>query len=631
MSPMSIYNSRQKDLHHRYSFVMQCQQVARIILTTVFCVLLSAGLVVAYAYGLRFIYTADGYLSFGLYGAILFFHLLMQSIFALLENRRIRTEVLPDCKNKKIALCISAYQEDPFLLRKCLESARDIDYQDLKVIMVIDGNKKDDLYMRDIFLEVFGEEAETCVSQQNYHVKVPFKVQLKMANFSKPSSEVKTEVKNGSPRIVHGTNRALEDTIQNKRYVCVMQKWGGKREVMYTAFKALGNTVDYIQVCDSDTILDPQCTRELAKILDADDSIGAVGGELRIWNPSDSWISFLSSLRYWMAFNIERACQSYFNVVSCISGPLGLYRNDLLQGFVDDWYKQTFLGTRCTFGDDRHLTNRILSLGYGTRYTVRSFAYTETPAQYLRWLNQQTRWTKSYFRELLYNAMWFHKHHIWMTYEAVVTTTFPLLVTITVVRLFYSGVLWNIILALLVIQIVGILKSIYASFLRGDAVMMYTSMYSFLYMTSLVPIKFWAIMTINKTGWGTSGRKKIVTNFMPIVPLIMWALVVFGGVAYTVAMESWVDLNKTKILYLSIGFGVLAVYWFIMLVLSQWKISYSGPIDVLSKLWSRLRKCPEFRPKRRVLIRKNVSHLSHLSPNTYHEPPGQSQLQDCNV
>jgi hypothetical protein len=27
-----------------------------------------------------------------------------------------------------------------------------------------------------------------------------------------------------------------------------MQKWGGKREVMYTAFRALGRSVDYVQV-----------------------------------------------------------------------------------------------------------------------------------------------------------------------------------------------------------------------------------------------------------------------------------------------------------------------------------------------------------------------------------------------
>lgn len=62
---------------------------------------------------------------------------------------------------------------------------------------------------------------------------------------------------------------------------------------------------------------------ELVRVLDDDPRVGAVGGDVRILNPLDSWVSFLSSLRYWVAFNVERACQSYFHCVSCISGPLG--------------------------------------------------------------------------------------------------------------------------------------------------------------------------------------------------------------------------------------------------------------------------------------------------------------------
>ena len=61
---------------------------------------------------------------------------------------------------------------------------------------------------------------------------------------------------------------------------------------------------------------------ELVRVLDEDPRVGAVGGDVRILNPLDSWVSFLSSLRYWVAFNVERACQSYFHCVSCISGPL---------------------------------------------------------------------------------------------------------------------------------------------------------------------------------------------------------------------------------------------------------------------------------------------------------------------
>lgn len=76
-------------------------------------------------------------------------------------------------------------------------------------------------------------------------------------------------------------------------------------------------------MCDSDTKLDSLATVELCKVLESNTKYGAVGGDVMILNMQDSYISFMSSLRYWMAFNIERSCQSFFNCVSCISGPLG--------------------------------------------------------------------------------------------------------------------------------------------------------------------------------------------------------------------------------------------------------------------------------------------------------------------
>merc|ERR1712124_62229 len=148
-----------------------------------------------------------------------------------------------------------------------------------------------------------------------------------------------------------------------------------------------------------------------------------------VLNDGDSIISFLSSLRYWLAFKVERACQSYFGCVSCISGPLGLYRNAVLQQYLNLWSDQKFLGSVCTFGDDRHLTNRMLQFGYATKYTPHAVCHTETPSQYLRWLNQQIRWSKSFFREWLFNALWWHKHHPWMTYESILAGFFPYFVT----------------------------------------------------------------------------------------------------------------------------------------------------------------------------------------------------------
>lgn len=45
----------------------------------------------------------------------------------------------------------------------------------------------------------------------------------------------------------------------------------------------------------------------------------------------------MSALRYWFAFNVERAADSYFGVVSCISGPLGLYKKAILDEVKETW------------------------------------------------------------------------------------------------------------------------------------------------------------------------------------------------------------------------------------------------------------------------------------------------------
>ncbi|NWX93888.1 HYAS3 synthase, partial [Nothoprocta pentlandii] len=477
----------------------------RVVGTSLFALAVLGGILAAYVTGYQFIHTEKHYLSFGLYGAILGLHLFIQSLFAFLEHRRMRRRSQPGRAGRSVALCIAAYQEDPDYLKKCLRSAKRIAFPGLKVVLVVDGNGTEDTYMRDIFHEVMGSErAGSYVWRSNFHAR--------------GEGETEAGLREGLARV-----QAL---VRGTTYSCILQKWGGKREVMYTAFRALGDS---------------------------------------ILNKYDSWISFLSSVRYWMAFNVERACQSYFGCVQCISGPLGMYRNALLQHFLEDWYHQTFLGTKCSFGDDRHLTNRVLSLGYRTKYTARSKCLTETPTRYLRWLNQQTRWSKSYFREWLYNALWFHKHHLWMTYESVVTGFFPFFLIATVIQLFYRGRIWNILLFLLTVQLVGIIKATYACFLRGSAEMIFMSLYALLYMSSLLPAKMFAIATINKSGWGTSGRRTIVVNFVGLLPVSVWVAVLLGGLAYTAYSQDLV--SDTEVAFLVSGAVLYACYWVALLML----------------------------------------------------------------
>uniref|UniRef100_A0A673G6P1 hyaluronan synthase n=1 Tax=Sinocyclocheilus rhinocerous TaxID=307959 RepID=A0A673G6P1_9TELE len=122
---------------------MRCDKVItylRIVGTTLFGILLLVGISTAYIMGYKLITTAGNYLSFGLYGAILVIHLIIQSFFALLEHRNMKRSLETPIKlNKSLALCIAAYQEDPNYLRKCLISWIFIATNHTKTIWFLDN------------------------------------------------------------------------------------------------------------------------------------------------------------------------------------------------------------------------------------------------------------------------------------------------------------------------------------------------------------------------------------------------------------------------------------------------------------------------------------------------------------
>lgn len=219
----------------------------RRIFTVGFALLILAVLAWAYITGVQL--AADRYhiLAFGLYGAFLAGHLVIQSFFAFLEHKRMRRDSLTCSYTKTVALTISAYQEDPVYLRECLESVKATLYppEKLRIIMVIDGNSPEDRYMMEMFQEVFaGEDVGTFVWENNYHRQPHADLDEGDSGYQagdEPS--VYSEIDMEDPGQL-----AVEELIRTKRCVCIMQQWGGKREVMYTAFKALGSSVDYVQV-----------------------------------------------------------------------------------------------------------------------------------------------------------------------------------------------------------------------------------------------------------------------------------------------------------------------------------------------------------------------------------------------
>lgn len=208
-----------------------------------------------------------------------------------------------------------------------------------------------------------------------------------------------------------------------------------------------------------------------------------------------------------LQFNIERACQSYYRCVTCISGPIGLYRTADMRTILGPWVLQTFLGRDCTFGDDRHLTNRLLGEGRKTAYTHLAFCESDSPAGFVRWVKQQTRWSKSFFREAFWFPAAFAKHSVWLSIETFKQTLYPFILISTIFQFLYAPttLLRPVFWLATMFGVAGI-KSTYAWILTGDPQMMLFSLYGLFYFFGLLPSKIFALLTINVTAWGTSAR-----------------------------------------------------------------------------------------------------------------------------
>lgn len=237
----------------------------------------------------------------------------------------------------KMGLAVVGYREEPQLFTQCLKSVQSLNYPDpFKIVVVIDGDEDADREMANVFQTVFPGCPVVGLPE------LPSMVFQRMEKESKKKLDY--------DQIIQDAYTLPTDTVA----VCYLQPHRGKRHAMYTAFRVLmASGCEAVVSTDSDTKFDPDAMLEMESALYWFPNIGAAAGDVRIWNTNDSLLSFMSSLRYWMAFNIERAAQSFNRCVTCVSGPMGIYRSHVLKQILDDWISQSFLGMECTYGDDR--------------------------------------------------------------------------------------------------------------------------------------------------------------------------------------------------------------------------------------------------------------------------------------
>ncbi len=182
----------------------------------------------------------------------------------------------------------------------------------------------------------------------------------------------------------------------------------GKREGMAQGVKLAHNEI--IIFVDSDSFIEPSCVRHLVKYFSSK-KIGAVSGHTDVHNRDTNMLTRMQSLRYYVAFKVYKAAESIFGNVTCCPGCCSAYRKAYIDPILDDWLNQKFLGVKCTFGDDRSLTNFVIK-NYDAVYSPEAKASTVVPDTMRKYIKQQQRWKKSWIRETFIAAMFMWKKNI---------------------------------------------------------------------------------------------------------------------------------------------------------------------------------------------------------------------------
>lgn len=304
----------------------------------------------------------------------------------------------------------------------------------------------------------------------------------------------------------------LSETFKDRKdfLPIACEKNQGKRHAQKTAFDQLAGQVDIFVTVDSDTVCAPDAVRNIVRKFE-DPQTGATTGIILVKNNKTNILTKVIGLRYWFAFELERAAQSVWGSVLCCSGPMAAYRAELIEEFKEDYINQIFMGIKCTYGDDRHLTNLILRRGFKVFFEPRAVVWTVAPDTVKGWVVQQLRWSKSFYREMGWTFNNIIRKNIrtlppYVIYDMLTQGVMPVLMLIILGSMANSVIHGNYLVGLLHLATmiaVAFMRVLIAYYRIGDRSFFIFPLYAFLHIGLLLPVRLYALFSLRKMGWGT--------------------------------------------------------------------------------------------------------------------------------
>ncbi|KAI1775315.1 glycosyltransferase family 2 protein [Hypoxylon cercidicola] len=338
---------------------------------------------------------------------------------------------IPENLDKFIMCQIPAYTEDEESLRRAIDSAARMRYDDKRKLLVVicDGmivGQGNDRPTPRIVLDILGvsetvdpeplsfESLGEGLKQHNmgkvysglYEVQghiVPFLVVVKVG---KPS-----EVSRPGNRGKRDSQMVMMRFLNRVHYNLAMSPL--ELEMYHQIRNIIGvnpTFYEFMFQIDADTMVAPDsATRMVASFLD-DTRLIAVCGETALTNAKSSIVTMIQVYEYYISHNLVKAFESLFGSVTCLPGCFSMYRiraaetgkplfvsREVVDNYATIRVDTLHMKNLLHLGEDRYLTTLLLKFHskYKTKYIFSAHAWTIAPDSWQVFLSQRRRWINS--------------------------------------------------------------------------------------------------------------------------------------------------------------------------------------------------------------------------------------------
>lgn len=326
-----------------------------------------------------------------------------------------------------------------------------------------------------------------------------------------------------------GTAIVLEQYAKEGKIRVIHQENAGKKRALGKAMREAKGSI--FAFSDSDSIWAIDAIEKIVPIFNVFPEVGGVSGHFRLKNSATNILTRAQDSWAEGQFAIRKAFESYFGAVTCISGPLAVFRKEAIYNFIPAWEQDTFLGQEFKFATDRTLTGYLLGskwvgkklkdkyaedacvkkINYPLRewkvvYAKSAKSWTILPDTLKRMIKQQTRWKKSFIRNTFFTGKFYWRKPLIPSLVYYLHVLFvcmgPFIAFRHLIYLPFHGDLYSVFLYLGGIVFVGFLFGIAQRLEdKNCTVWMYRPLMSLLSTLFLSWLIFYAALTIRKMTW----------------------------------------------------------------------------------------------------------------------------------